>query len=325
MNNIAAGRTLKEKMSGVTSKMGTLLILIGIIILLSILAPNFLSVNNFMNIILQVATTGIIAYGMVMVMITGGIDLSAGSMLAFSCMVIAVFAEKGSTATAVVLGIAVATACGLINGFVISATGIPPFIMTLGMQLILRGAANLVTGGFTVTGFDNAFKEIGQGTIGGVIPIPVVIYVVLGIIMFLVLSKTVFGRKVFAIGGNEEASRLCGVNAKRVKLAVYTISAFLTGISAVLITSRTAAGNPSVGLNYEFDAIIAAVVGGTSLSGGVGSIPGCIIGALIVGCIEAGLTMLGVSAYYKNILKGVLIIAAVIIDVSKNKLAAKKA
>lgn len=325
MNNIAAGRTLKEKMSGVTSKMGTLLILIGIIILLSILAPNFLSVNNLMNIIRQVATTGIIAYGMVMVMITGGIDLSAGSMLAFSCMVIAVFAEKGSTATAVVLGIAVATACGLINGFVISATGIPPFIMTLGMQLILRGAANLVTGGFTVTGFDNAFKEIGQGTIGGVIPIPVVIYVVLGIIMFLVLSKTVFGRKVFAIGGNEEASRLCGVNAKRVKLAVYTISAFLTGISAVLITSRTAAGNPSVGLNYEFDAIIAAVVGGTSLSGGVGSIPGCIIGALIVGCIEAGLTMLGVSAYYKNILKGVLIIAAVIIDVSKNKLAAKKA
>lgn len=325
MNSLAATKTLKERIKGATSKMGTLLILIGIVVLLSIMAPNFLSVNNFMNIIRQVATTGIIAYGMVLVMITGGIDLSAGSMLAFSSMVIAVFAAEGNTAAAIVVGIAVATLCGLLNGFVISITGIPPFIMTLGMQLILRGAANLVTGGFTVTGFEDTFKEIGQGTVVGVFPIPVIIYVILGILMFLVLSKTVFGRKIFAIGGNEEAARLCGVNAKRIKLAVYTLSAFMTGISAVLITSRTAAGNPSVGLNYEFDAIIAAVVGGTSLSGGVGSITGCIIGALIIGCIEAGLTMLGVSAYYKTILKGILIISAVIIDVSKNRLAAKKA
>lgn len=323
MSNATVDNKLgKERWNTIATKYRTLLILVFIVVFLSILTPNFLSVNTFMNIIRQVATTGIIAYGMVLVISTGGIDLSAGSVVAFSSMIVAVFAQEGRDPTAIALGVLVATICGLINGIIITSTGIPPFIMTLGMQLAMRGAANLVTGGATVTGFSNGFKQIGQGTLGP-IPIPVVIYVIIGIIMYLLFSKTVLGRKVLAIGGNEDAARLCGINVKRTKLAAYTICSFMAGIAAVIITSRTGAGNPSVGLNYEFDAIIASVVGGTSLSGGVGSISGCIIGALIVGCIEAGLTMLGVSAYYKNILKGILIIATVILDVNKNKTSRK--
>lgn len=304
-----------------TSRFGTLLILIAIMIVLSIANSNFLTVKNIMNILRQVSVTGVIGLGMTLVIVTSGIDLSAGSVLAFSGMLVASLAQNNQPVVAVIVGLAVGTACGLINGLVISLTGIPPFIMTLGMQLCARGAANLVTGGYPISGLNESFKVIGGGHIFGFIPVPVVIYAVLAVISFLVLQKTAFGKRVYAIGCNEGAAHLCGVNVKKIKILVYTYIGLMTGAAAVMITSRVNAGNASVGLNFEFDAITGAVVGGTSLSGGTGSIIGTVIGCLIVGCLDNGLTLLGVSAYYQQIFKGVLIVASVIMDTYKNKVA----
>jgi inositol transport system permease protein len=312
MKNISKG------IRGHLSKFGTLLILILIIVIISIVEPNFLSLKNFTNIMRQVSVTGIISFGMVMVIITSGIDLSPGSTLAFAGMFVAIFANQGNNVMAVLAGIGIALLCGAINGSVIAITGIPPFIMTLGMQLMARGAANIVTGGFPITNLNSAFRKIGGGNVG-IIPVPVIIYAVLAVISHLILAKTTFGKSVYAIGGNEEAAHLCGINVKKIKFLVYAYMGIMTGVAAILLTSRVNAGNASVGLNYEFDAIIAAVIGGTSLAGGVGTISGCVIGALIVGCIDSGLTMLGVSAFYQQIFKGALIIVSVILDTYRGK------
>lgn len=298
---------------------GTLVILVLIMIAFGIANGSFLTVKNVMNILRQVSVTGIIGLGMTMVIVTGGIDLSAGSVLAFAGMLVAILAQGGHPAAAVLVGIAVGTGCGIINGTVISLTGIPPFIMTLGMQLCARGAANLVTGGYPVAGLDDSFRVIGGGSLFKFLPIPVIIYAILAIISFFVLQKTAFGKKIYALGCNESAAHLCGVNVKKVRTLVYTYVGFMTGAAAVIITSRVNAGNASVGLNFEFDAIIGAVIGGSSLAGGSGTIIGTIIGALIVGCLDNGLTLLGISAYYQQILKGMLIVISVIVDTYRNK------
>lgn len=311
-------KNLSRDIIGRLGKFGTLLVLIIIIVVLSIIQPNFLSMSNFANIMRQVSVTGIIAFGMTIVIITSGIDLSPGSTLAFAGMYVAIFASGGNNIVAVLAGIGVALACGAINGGVIAVTGIPPFIMTLGMQLMARGAANIVTSGFPITNLNSSFRVIGGGSIG-IIPVPVIIYAILAIINHMLLSKTTFGKAVYAIGGNQEAAHLCGINVKMTKFLVYAYMGIMTGIAAVILTSRVNAGNASVGVNYEFDAIIASVVGGTSLSGGVGTIFGCVIGALIVGCIDSGLTMLGVSAFYQQIFKGALIIGSVVLDTYRGK------
>lgn len=303
---------------GRIGKFGTLLVLLLIVVVLSIAEPNFLSLRNFTNILVQVSTTGIISFGMTMVIITGGIDLSPGSTLAFAGMTVAIFASAGNNVAAVCSGIGIALLCGVINGGVIALTGIPPFIMTLGMQLMARGAANIVTGGFPITNLNDSFRQIGGGSIG-ILPIPILIYIILAIISHILLAKTSFGKSVYAIGGNKEAAHLCGINVKLVTFLVYVYMGIMTGIAAIILTSRVNAGNASVGVNFEFDAIIATVIGGTSLAGGVGTIFGCIVGAMVVGCIDSGLTMLGVSAFYQQIFKGALIVISVIIDTYRGR------
>lgn len=298
---------------------GTLLILLLILLVFGIASSGFFTVKNLMNILRQVSVTGVIGLGMTLVIVTGGIDLSAGSVLAFAGMLVALLAKGGHPAEAVLVGILVGVGCGIINGTVISITGIPPFIMTLGMQLCARGAANLVTGGYPVSDLSDSFRFIGGGSVLGFLPVPVIIYAVLGVISFFVLQKTGFGKRVYALGCNENAAHLCGVNVKKVRTLVYTYVGFMTGIAAVIITSRVNAGNASVGLNFEFDAITGAVIGGTSLSGGTGTIIGTILGCVIVGCLDNGLTLLGVSAYYQQIFKGVLIVVSVIVDTYRNK------
>ncbi|KMZ53312.1 MULTISPECIES: ABC transporter permease [Lachnospiraceae] len=311
-------KNLSRGITGRIGKFGTLLVLLLIIVILSIAEPNFLSLKNFTNIMRQVSVTGIISFGMTMVIITGGIDLSPGSTLAFAGMVIAIFASAGNNIAAALSGIGIALLCGVINGGVIAVTGIPPFIMTLGMQLMARGAANIVTGGFPITNLNDTFRQIGGGSVG-IIPIPIIIYAVLAVLSHLILAKTAFGKSVYAIGGNKEAAHLCGINVKLITFLVYAYMGIMTGIAAIILTSRVNAGNASVGVNYEFDAIIATVIGGTSLAGGIGTIFGCIIGALVVGCIDSGLTMLGVSAFYQQIFKGALIIVSVILDTYRSK------
>ncbi len=298
---------------------GTLLILVLILLVLGIANEGFFTVKNVMNILRQVSVTGVIGLGMTLVIVTGGIDLSAGSVLALAGMLVAMLAQNGHPVEAVLAGVLVGVGCGFINGTVISITGIPPFIMTLGMQLCARGAANLVTGGYPVSGLCDSFKIIGGGSVLGFLPIPVIIYAVLAVISFFILQKTAFGKRVYALGCNENAAHLCGVNVKKVRTLVYTYVGLMTGIAAVVITSRVNAGNASVGLNFEFDAITGAVVGGTSLSGGTGSIVGTVLGCLIVGCLDNGLTLLGVSAYYQQIFKGLLIVVSVIVDTYRNK------
>lgn len=298
---------------------GTLVILIVLVLVLGVASKGFLTMKNMMNILRQVSVTGIMGLGMTLVIVTSGTDLSVGSVLAFAGMVVAMLAQNGHPIAAILAGLAIATACGLINGSIIAFTGIPPFIMTLGMQLCARGAANLVTGGYPISGLCDSFKVIGGGSIFGFLPIPVLIYAVLAVISFFLLQKTPFGKQVYALGCNESAAHLCGISVKKVRTLVYTYLGLLTGIASVIITSRVNAGNASVGVNFEFDAITGAVVGGTSLAGGTGTIVGTVLGCLIVGCLDNGLTLLGVSAYYQQIFKGALIVASVILDTYRSK------
>jgi len=219
-----------------------------------------------------------------------------------------------AVAISLVLGILL----GAVNGTLTAFGKIPPFIATLGMMAVARGAAALYTRGRPVGDLKDTFTFIGTGSVFG-IPLPIWIYVAMGLLAHILLSKTKFGRHVFAIGGNEQAARICGINVEKTLVKVYAFAGFLTAVAAIILTARTSAGNPTYGLSYELDAIASTVIGGTSLSGGIGSIPFCVIGALIIGVLNNGMDLMGVNAYWQQIAKGVIIVVAVLIDARKQK------
>ncbi|NCC65086.1 MAG: ABC transporter permease, partial [Spirochaetia bacterium] len=277
----------------------------------------------------QVSIIGIVSMGVTFAIITGGIDLSSGSMIALISVVVASLSQNKvnpnqplSIVVPIVIGIAVALLIGFllgaVNGSLHAYGKIPPFIATLGMMTAARGAAALFTGGRPVGDLKDTFTYIGTGRFLG-LPIPIWIYIVMGIIAHILLSRTKFGRHVFAIGGNEQAARICGINVERTLVKVYAFAGLLTAVSAVLLTARTSAGNPTYGLSYELDAIASTVIGGTSLSGGVGSIPFCVVGALIIGVLNNSMDLLSVNAYWQQIVKGVIIVVAVLIDARKQR------
>jgi inositol transport system permease protein len=311
------------------SKYGIVVIFIALCIIMSLVSPAFRSMRNITNVIRQVSIIGIVSMGVTFCIITTGIDLSSGSMIALISVVIASTSQNAvnpdqpiSVVMPIVLALLISlilgTLLGSVNGSLTAFGKIPPFIATLGMMTVARGAAALFTQGRPVGDLKDSFTFIGTGSFLR-IPLPIWIYLAMALLSHILLSKTKFGRHVFAIGGNEQAARICGINVERTLVKVYAYAGFLTAVSAILLTARTSAGNPTYGLAYELDAIASTVIGGTSLSGGIGSIPFCVIGALIIGVLNNGMDLLGVNAYWQQIANGVIIVVAVLIDARKQK------
>jgi inositol transport system permease protein len=314
--------------NGFLEKYGIVFILFGFSLFLSFMSPAFLSVPNIMNVVRQVSIIGVIAIGVTFVIITRGIDLSSGSVVALVGVIIASLSQTRIVMSqpvsmmlhpviAITIGLVVGLILGVINGVLTAYGRLPAFIATLGMMTIARGGALLYTAGRPVTYLHSVYTQIGTNSIIG-IPIPIWIYLVIAVFSHILLSKSVFGRHVFAIGGNEQSSRLCGINVNKTLVFVYAYAGFLSAVAGMLLLSRTAAGNPSYGVSYELDAIASTVIGGTSLSGGLGSIPLCVVGALIIGVVNNGMDLLGINAYYQQIVKGLIIIIAVLIDMNKH-------
>lgn len=295
-------------------KYGTILIFIGIFILASILSPTFLTEANLTNVLRQVVVVSLLACGVTFIIILGHIDVSLGSVLAL-CGVLAasVMATTGSASLAIMAGVAVGILTGIVNGFVITFFRIPSFIMTLAMTTVARGLVLLYTGGSPVTGLGN-FKVIGQGSLGPV-PISVIILAVVIVASWILLNKTKFGRYVYAVGGNERAALASGINPDSVVVKAFIFNGILCAIAGIVLMSRINSGQPAGGVGYEFDAITAVVVGGTSLMGGTGTITGTIIGSMIIGVINNILNLMNVSSYWQQIIKGLIIAIAVILDV----------
>ncbi|WP_297987892.1 ABC transporter permease [Anoxybacillus sp.] len=310
----------KVKLFHVLNKYGMLFILIGLIILMSILSPTFLTTGNLLNIVRQMSVVGIVAIGVTMVIITTGIDLSSGSVIALVSVVVASFAHPDTYPVfiPILIGLGLGLLTGVINGTIISKAKIAPFIVTLGMMTAARGAALLFSDGRPIGNLSDSFKFIGQGMVLGV-PVPIIIFALVGVVSYISLNKTKFGKYVYAIGGNEQAARIAGVNVDKYKIFVYGYAGLLSGLAGIILTSRIASGQPTAGVMYELDAIAAAVIGGTSLAGGIGTIGGTIVGALIIGVMNNGLDLMNVSPYWQQILKGVIITVAVFIDSRKNR------
>lgn len=300
---------------GMLQKAGIGVALIVLIVLASVLSPYFLQPANLLNVARQVSIIGIIAVGMTFVILTGGIDLSVGSMLGLVAVVAAQQLQNGvAVPLVVILALLLGTGLGLVNGIGITLGGIPPFIMTLGMLVMARGAALTYAQGQPVSLGDakEYFDWLGRGAIGG-IPVPVFIFAIVAIVSAVVLRFTTFGRYIYAIGSNREAARLAGVKVRAYTAAVYVISGFLAGLTALIWVSRLTVGEPTAGTGTELDAIAVVVIGGTSLFGGEGGIGGTVIGAIIVGVLANVLNLLGVSPFTQQIVTGALIVLAVLL------------
>lgn len=293
---------------------GTVAVLVALGAAVACLTPYFLTIPNLLNVAQQTAINAVIAVGMTYVIISAGIDLSVGSVLAFAGVVLAEVLQAGhSPVLAVAAGIAVAAGCGVVNGLLVTFGRLPPFIATLGMMSVARGAALMATGGRAIAGFDDGFRWIANGTLFG-LPASVILLAVVYAAAHFVLRRMKFGRYVFAIGGNGEAAQLSGVPVRGYVIAIYAVAGALAGVAAWLLTARLNSAQPIAGINYELDAIAAVVIGGTSLMGGEGSIAGTLVGALIMGVLRNGLNLVGVSSFVQQLLIGTVIIVAVLLD-----------
>jgi len=295
-------------------QIGTLSGLLSLCFVLWILSPYFLTVSNLLNIAEQTSIIAVVAAGMTFVIITAGIDLSVGSVLAFSGVVMASSLAAGrSIPLALAIGLSVGLVCGIGNGVLISVGRLPPFIATLGMMSIARGAALMFTQGRPISGFSETFRSIASTDVLGV-PFPVIVMIGVYLVSHLVLARTKLGRYAYAIGGNETAAHLSGVNVRLYKTAVYGLSGMCSALAAVLLTARLNSAQPIAGIMYELDAIAAVVIGGTSLMGGEGTVAGTLIGALIIGVLRNGLNLLAVSSFIQQIVIGSVIVIAVLLD-----------
>jgi ribose/xylose/arabinose/galactoside ABC-type transport system permease subunit len=298
------------------AKYGVIIGLVLIVTFFTIMKAKFLTVDNMLNMLRQTSINGFLAIGMTFVVLTGGIDLSVGSIVGASGMFAALAARTETGMPwylAVLTGLAVGLFLGLINGIITAYLKVPAFIATLGMLSIARGVTFMASDAKPVPGLSPQFLKIGGGSLG-IIPIPIIILAFVLVICYLVLYKTRYGRYVFATGGNPVSARVSGINVKLILCSVYMISGILAGLAGVILTSRVTSGLAAGGDGYEVDAIAAAVIGGNSLSGGRGRLWGTIIGFLIMGVMNNGLDMMAVSSYWQLIIKGMIIIGAVMLD-----------
>ena len=311
----------RQETKELITKLGPLIGLFLLVIVITLLNPSFLSINNLFNVLRQVSISALIAFGMTFVILTGGIDLSVGSTLALTGAVAASLLASGmdpiiAMGIALILGLIL----GAINGVIITKGKVAPFIATLATMTIYRGLTLVYTEGRPISGLgDNmTFQLFGKGYFFG-IPVPVVTMILAFAVLYFILHKTTFGRRVYAVGGNEEASRLSGINPDRVKIAVYAITGLLAAMSALILTSRLNSAQPTAGDSYELDATAAVVLGGTSLTGGKGWIFGTLVGALIIGVLNNGMNLIGVSSFFQQVVKGIVILLAVLIDRKKTE------
>ncbi|MED1795797.1 MULTISPECIES: ABC transporter permease [Brevibacillus] len=303
----------------VLQRMGPLLGLALIVIVLSIINSDFLTVSNIFNVLRQISINALIAFGMTFVILTGGIDLSVGSMLALASAITAGLMASGmDTWLAVLIGLLAGVVMGAINGIIITKGKVAPFIGTLATMTVFRGLTLVYTEGRPITGLNEDFALLGKGFFLE-IPMPVIWMLISFAILYFLLRHTTFGRHVYALGSNEEATKLSGINTGKVKVLVYSISGLFAALSGIILTSRLNSAQPTAGTSYELDAIAAVVLGGTSLSGGRGWIVGTLIGAMIIGVLDNGLNLLNVSSFYQSVVKGAVILIAVLLDRSKAK------
>ncbi len=301
--------------SNFIQKHGIVFVLLGLIIFFTIMSPAFFTVGNLFNVARQVSMIGITSVGMMFVILTGGIDLSVGSVLAFVNVVCAYFMVKMKMPPllAVVLCVLVSAGFGFLNGLVITKMRVPPIISSMGFMNALSGLAFIISGGLPIFGFDPGFTILGQGYIS-IIPIPVIVMVVVFALGWFILNKTYFGRYFYAIGGNEEAAKLAGINVTGTKRMVYMLSGIFASIAGIIMLSRLNSGQPTTGTGFEFEVIIAVVLGGVSVNGGSGRIFGVTIGVLIMGILSNGLVLMNVNDYVQDVVQGVVLIAAVGVD-----------
>ncbi len=294
------------------------LALIGIMFIIAFIEPNFISGRNMFSVSRQISFVAIVALGELFVILTAGIDLSVGSVIGLSGVISGYSMAAGiHPILAVFFGLLVGFSAGMFSGFVVSYLKITPFIVTLGMLSICRGAVYVITKGYPIAEISEGFINFGQSNLFG-IPMTVVILLICALICHIILQHTVFGRRIFAIGGNEEATALSGINIKKIKLVIYGISALMSSITGVLLVARFSSAQSPAGEGWELDAIAAAVIGGTSLMGGRGSVLGVIIGAAIMGVIRNGLVLLRVNAYWQQLIIGIIIVLAALVDRLKN-------
>lgn len=310
-------KTSKKINLGSLRELGIFAAFLLLLVILSILSPDaFARPTNMINILKQASINGILAVGMMYVIISGGIDLSVGSTVALAGVIAASFAHPGEypLIVPIILAALVGALVGVLNGVGVAYGKLPPFIVTLGTMTIVRGVALIAANGQPVFNVTKSFEALAGGFVFNFVPHLVVFFVIITIIFAFILTRTLFGRWVYAIGGNETAARVSGINVNRIKVAVYTLAGFLAGISGLLLASRLISGNPTSGQAYELDAIAAVVIGGVSMSGGAGKWFGTVIGALIISVIGNGLDILNVSSHFQLIIKGLIIIVAVLLD-----------
>ena len=298
-----------------------IVIALGLIVLaLSVLSDNFLTSGNLTNVLRQVSINGILAVGMTFVILTGGIDLSIGSVLALTGMVgasLVAGSNPHSPILAILAALAVGVVAGACNGIFIAWVRLPAFVVTLGMLSAVRGLTLIYSQGMPISNLSSGFKFLGQGTFLG-IPVSVVLFGATALAAWVVLAYTVYGRHVYAVGGNMRSAHTCGINVRGIIFSVYALMGLLSALAGVTLTARTTAALPQAGVAYELDAIAAVVIGGTSLTGGIGGIPLTVVGVLIIGLLNNGLDLLGISSYYQQVIKGLMIVAAVLIDKARH-------
>ena len=321
---------MNDKYKDMLRKMAALAGLVLLVIFFSVTNEYFFTSNNIMTVGLQTSTIALIGIGATCVILTGGIDLSTGSVVALSGVAAAMIVNAGvPVPVGMVLGILVGGICGLINGILVTRMKLPPFIATLGMMMVARGLALYVTNAAPVSGMPESFAALGNGALFKIvedgpnglpkvvfagIPYPVIIMIFITVLFTFALTKLKVGRYIYAIGSNEEAARLSGIKTNVIKIYAYVASGLLSGLTGVILASRLVTAQPNGGVSYELDAIASAVVGGTSLMGGVGTIPGTLIGSFIIGVLRNGLNMNGVSSFVQMIVIGLVIIVAVSLD-----------
>ncbi|PKM93930.1 MAG: ribose ABC transporter permease [Firmicutes bacterium HGW-Firmicutes-1] len=318
MNN-----NIKKKLIFQVNVFRSVLILLTICVFAAFLSPDFLSSSNLFNVFKQIAVAGIVGCGMTFVILTGGIDLSVGSIVGLAGVLSAgVLATTGNPILAVLTALGIGLLCGGINGLFVAHFEIPPFIATLGMMTLLRGCVLVYTKGSPIPVKIDSYKFIGKGSLLG-IPVPIIILILLFVLAHYILTQTAFGRSVYAFGGNKEAARLSGIAIKKTEWMVYVINGLLCGVAAIVLTARLGSAQSTSGGGIEMDAIAAVILGGTSLSGGTGFVLPTVVGAMIMGIIDNILTLMNVNPHATNIVKGAVILIAVLVDKKVKDLSAK--
>ncbi len=326
---------MNERRKDLVQKFAALAGLFVLVTVFSIASPAFFSIGNGMTVALQVTSIAYLGIGATCVIITGGIDLSVGSILALAGVVAALAVRAGvHVPLAMLLGLLTGAACGLVNGLCVTLLRLPPFIATLGMMLVARGIALQITDAKAIGGLGDSFAELGNGSLWRIVrigadgfpdvvfpglPYPVLLMIALALAAGLMLARSRLGRHLYAVGSNAEAARLSGIDVRRVTLFAYVLSGALAGLTGCVLMSRLVTAQPSEGLMYELDAIAAAVIGGTSLTGGIGTVSGTVIGAFVIGILRNGLNMTGVSAFVQQIIIGLVILVTVWIDQLRNR------